>query len=210
MAASPDVVARVLGWAHVDFAPTHRQPSWWRVALATVLAIVLSLAADAALVAIGTHLYPATKGYSHFQFSDYAKLTVVGVLIGCAAWPIVTRISSAPRWLFFRLAILVTLVLWLPDVWIWHKGQPAHAVAVLMVMHLAIALITYNLLVHVAPVTARRVGRDARGQERGDRPVALRASRGRWRRPPATRRRRGAMARRDVRPRSARAWWRRR
>jgi hypothetical protein len=152
MAASPDVVERVLGWAKIDFHPSHRQPQWWRVALATVLSIGLSLAACAALVAIGEHVWPATKGFVHFQFSDYGKLTVVGVLVGCAAWPIVTRISSAPRWLFFRLAILVTLVLWLPDVWIWHKGEPAHGVVVLMAMHLAIALVTYNLLVHVAPV----------------------------------------------------------
>ena len=53
---------------------------------------------------------------------DYAKLTVVGVIIACVAWPIVTRMSSAPRWLFFRLAILVTLVLWLPDLYILYMG----------------------------------------------------------------------------------------
>ena len=86
-------------WSRIDFSPAHRQPQWWRVGLATVLAIALSLAADAALVAIGTRLFPATKGYVHFQFSDYAKLTVLGVVIACAGWPIVTRISSAPRWL---------------------------------------------------------------------------------------------------------------
>jgi hypothetical protein len=152
MAASPDVIDRVLVWTRVDFSPKHRQPSWARLALATVLAVVLSLAADAALVAIGKHLWPATQGYSHFQFADYAKLTVVGVLIACAAWPIVTRISSAPRWLFFRLAIVVTVFLWLPDLWILRQGQSAQGVAVLMVMHLAIALVTYNLLVHLAPV----------------------------------------------------------
>jgi hypothetical protein len=150
--ATPDVLDRVLTWAHVDLSPGHRQPSWWRVALATVLAICLSLAADAALVAVGEHLWPATKGYSHFQFADYSKLTIIGVLIACAAWPVVTRISSKPRWLFFRLAIAVTVVLWLPDLWIWHKGQPLHAVLILMLMHLAIALITYNLLVRLAPV----------------------------------------------------------
>jgi hypothetical protein len=44
------------------------------------------------------------------------------------------------------------VVLWLPDLFILYRGQPADAVAVLMVMHLAIALVTYNLLVHVAPV----------------------------------------------------------
>jgi hypothetical protein len=57
----------------------------------------------------------------HFQFSDYGKLTVIGVIIACAGWPVVTRVSSQPRWLFLRLAI---------------------------------AVVTYNLLVHVAPVRA--------------------------------------------------------
>ena len=57
---------------------------------------------------------PSTKGYVHFAFADYAKLTIVGVLIACAAWPVVARLSSAPRWLFFRLAIVVTLVLFCP------------------------------------------------------------------------------------------------
>jgi hypothetical protein len=157
MAASPDVSARALAWAHIDFSPAQRPPEWWRVALATVASVALSLAADATLVAIGTRVFPTTKGYVHFQFHDYAKLTVIGVLIACAAWPAVARLSSAPRWLFFRLAIVVTLVLWLPDLYIWHQGQPAQAVLVLMAMHLAIALVTYNLLVRLAPTRARGV-----------------------------------------------------
>jgi hypothetical protein len=152
VAASPDVTERLLSWARIDFHPSHRPPAWWRVGVATVLSIALSLAADAALVAIGTRLFPATNGYVHFQFHDYARLTVIGVVVACAAWPVVTRICAAPRWLFFRLAIVVTLVLFLPDIYIWHNGQPAQAVGVLMTMHLAIALITYNLLVHLAPV----------------------------------------------------------
>ena len=154
MAASPDVSERTLAWARIDLSPPHRPPAWWRVVVATALSVALSLAADAALVAIGTRLFPSTKGYVHFQFHDYARLTVIGVLIACAAWPIVARVSSAPRWLFFRLAIAVTLVLLLPDVYIWHQGQPALAVLVLMAMHVAIALVTYNLLVRLAPVRA--------------------------------------------------------
>jgi hypothetical protein len=154
VAASPDVVQRLLVWARVQGPPPGRPPMWWRVLLATVLSVGLSLAADAALVFVGTRLFPSTRGYAHFAFDDYAKLTVVGVLIACAAWPIVARLSSAPRWLFFRLAIAVTLVLLLPDLYIWHQGQPVHAVLVLMAMHLAIALITYNLLVRLAPVGA--------------------------------------------------------
>jgi hypothetical protein len=162
MAASPDVSERALAWARIDLSPTHRPPEWWRVLVATILSVAGSLAADALLVFIGTRVFPSTKGYVHFQFHDYAKLTVIGVLIACAAWPVVTRISSAPRWLFFRLAIAVTLVLLLPDIYIWHQGQPAKAVVVLMAMHLAIAVVTYNLLVHLAPVRSPLPSEDAR------------------------------------------------
>jgi hypothetical protein len=146
----PPLLGRALGLARVDLAPAHRQPSAARVAIATAASVAGSLAADAILVVIGEAVFPSIKGYVHFQFSDYAKLTVIGVLIACAGWPVVTRISSAPRWLFFRMAILVTLVLWLPDLYILHGGAPLRAVAVLMVMHLAIALVTYNCLVHIS------------------------------------------------------------
>ena len=152
----PSSLGRALGLARVDFAPAHRQPSGLRVAIATAVSVAGSLAVDAILVVIGEAVFPSTKGYVHFQFSDYSKLTIIGVLIACAAWPIVTRVSSAPRWLFFRLAIAVTLVLWLPDLYILHLGQPVQAVAVLMVMHLAIAVVTYNCLVHIAAIKSNR------------------------------------------------------
>ncbi len=148
----PPWLDRGLSLARVDFAPSHRQPSAARVLLALAVSLAGSLAADAILVVIGTTLFPSTKGYVHFQFHDYAKLTVIGVVIACLAWPVVTRISSAPRWLFFRLAVLVTLVLWLPDLYLLDLGQPGRAVAVLMVMHLAIALVTYYSLVWIARV----------------------------------------------------------
>ena len=151
----PPLLDRALGLARVDFAPSHRQPSGGRVLVALAVSLIGSLAADALLVAIGTAVFPATKGYGHFQFSDYAKLTIIGVVIASVAWPVVTRISSAPRWLFVRLALAVTVVLWLPDLYILYGGAPGRAVAVLAVMHLAIALITYNCLVHIAPVRAR-------------------------------------------------------
>ena len=64
----------------------------------------------------------------------------------------VARLTSDPRWVFLRLAIAVTAVLLLPDLYIWHLGQPGRAVLVLVAMHLAIGLITYNLLVRLAPV----------------------------------------------------------
>src|SRR5262249_7771496 len=142
--------------ARVDFSARRPQPSVARLLAATFAAIAGSLAADALLGAAGTALWPSLRGYPHFQFADYAKLTIVGVLIACAAWPVVTRITSSGRWLVCRLAVLVTVVLWLPDLYILAQGQPPEAVAVLMVMHLAIALVTYNLLVRVAAVPEGR------------------------------------------------------
>ncbi len=146
------MLGRLAAMARLDFAPRHRPPTAGRILVATVASIAGSLAADALLVMISQAIFPSTRGYAHFQGPDYAKLTVIGVIIACAAWPIVTRITSAPRWMFFRMAILVTLVLWLPDLYILHGGAPGEAVAVLMTMHVAIALVTYNLLVRVAPI----------------------------------------------------------
>ncbi len=146
---------RALDLAQIDTTPTHRQPSIARVVLATLTAVVASLAADAIIVATFTSLFPATKGYAHFRFGDYAKLTVIGVVIAGASWPVVTRITKAPRWLYLRLAVVVTLVLYLPDLYLLVRGQPPTAVAGLMAMHLAIALITYHLVVRLAPVDRR-------------------------------------------------------
>ncbi len=146
--------------ARVDFSPNHRPPSNLRVLAATVLSVVGSLLADALIVLVGTTVFPSTKGYVHFAFGDYARLTIIGVVVAGAAWPVVTRVSSAPRWLYLRLAVLVTLVLLLPDAYLLVKGEPAKAVAVLVTMHVAIALITYHTIVHLAPV--RRLRRTER------------------------------------------------
>jgi Na+/melibiose symporter-like transporter len=152
----PALARRQLSMVRVDFAPDHEQPTTARVAIATVVAVLGSLLADAALVAIGKAVFPSTKGYEHYQFGDYAKLTVIGVIFACLAWPVVTRVSSAPRWLFSRLAVLVTLVLLLPDVALLVKGDPPKAVLVLVLMHLAIAFVTYFALVGIAAVKPRR------------------------------------------------------
>ncbi len=152
MNSHPTTLEDALRLVRVDLSPGHRQPSGLMVLVATVASLVGALLADAALVAICTSVFPSTRGFVHFRFSDYAKLTVIGVVVACIAWPVVTRISSAPRWLYLRLAVVVTLVLLVPDLWILLQGEPAKAVAGLIVMHLAIAVITYNCMVRIARV----------------------------------------------------------
>jgi hypothetical protein len=160
-----ETLLKVLAIFKIDFAPTHKQPATGRLVLATLVSLVGSLAADAILVAIGTAIFPATKGYVHFVFSDYAKLTTVGVIIACSGWPLVTRVSSAPRWVFLRAAVLVTLILFLPDFYLLVRGDSAKAVLVLMVMHVAIALVTYQALVRLAPTRPVSTSPGAREEE---------------------------------------------
>ena len=130
----PEILQPWLEKFHIDFRP-HRQPSTYEVIFATITAVI---------------------GYEHFQFMSYAKLTIIGVLGACAGWPVVTRITSQPKWLFLRLAFAVTIVLLLPDLVIWILGQPGAAVFVLVWMHLAIAIVTYLSLVILAPVRGAR------------------------------------------------------
>jgi hypothetical protein len=61
---------RALLIAKIDFAPKDTQPAATRLLFATVVSLLGSLAIDTLLVAIGTRVFPSTKGFAHFQFSD--------------------------------------------------------------------------------------------------------------------------------------------
>lgn len=153
----PEVLHPLLRAFDIDFAPK-RPPATSMVAVATLVAIVLSLAADWGLAKIGIAVYPDQRNYQHFQFGEYAKLTIIGILGAGVAWPIVARISSKAKRLYFKLEVIVVLVTFLPDIAIWWLGQPATAVFVLVWMHVAIAVITYPVIVILAPVRSRPQG----------------------------------------------------
>lgn len=143
---------RALARVHVNLRSPQPGPHVPRLVLATVVAVAGSLVADALLVRLGTHVFPSVRHYGHFRFSDYSTLTVIGVLIACAGWPVVARISTAPRLLFGWLAVLVTVVLFAPDAYIYLvQRQPGRGVFVLIWMHVAIAIVTYVALVTIAP-----------------------------------------------------------
>lgn len=132
-------------------------PTGPRVATVTTLSALASIVVNAALVWLATAFDPALRHYSHFRLSDYGTLTVVGVAAAGAAWFFATRYLATPRPTFFRVAIIATLVLWLPDVWLFVKHEPTRAVVFLVLMHAAVAVITYNFLVFGAPHGTREV-----------------------------------------------------
>lgn len=149
---------RTLARLHVDVHGSQPGPSPVLVIVATVVAVAGSLVADALLVHLGQHVYPRVRHYGHFHFSDYGKLTVIGVLVACAGWPLVARFSTAPRRVFGWLAVLVTVVLFAPDAYIYVvQKQPGEGVFVLIWMHVAIAIVTYVALVTIAPPRAPAV-----------------------------------------------------
>jgi hypothetical protein len=127
------------------------QPSAWRWVLASLLAVGASLLACFGLASAAALLIPGLAGYGHFAFSDYSKLTIVGVVIACIGWPVVCWFTTSARRLYFWLAIAVTVVSLLPDVWILHLGQPSAGVVTLIAMHFALAVITYPAMVLIAP-----------------------------------------------------------
>ncbi len=104
----------------------------------------------------GRAVFPSTKGYVHFQFSDYAKLTVIGVVVACVGWPVVTRISSAPRWLYLRLAVAGHRGPAPPRRLDPLHGEPGQGSRRADGMHLAIAVVTYNCMVRIARVRRLR------------------------------------------------------
>jgi uncharacterized protein DUF6069 len=133
-------------------APGAAPPARRRVMAAGLIAAAASLAADAALASIGQAAFAVPASFGKFSFGTYALLTVLGVAGATATWAAVTRLCSRPRWLLTRLAALVTALFLIPDfLLLGTPGNPAGPVAILMLMHLAIAVITYTALVKIAP-----------------------------------------------------------
>lgn len=126
----------------LDFRPARSQPSIPLTALGIAVGVLLSVLVNMLIVHLAIALFPTLGGYQHFRFSDYARLTVVGALIACAGWPVLTRVSSAPVRIYLGLALLGTLVLFLPDLYILYVlREPGRAVATLMVMHVAVPVV---------------------------------------------------------------------
>jgi hypothetical protein len=156
---STTTLERVERLTHLDLRPLTDLPRASRVVLAGIVSIVGSLVVDAVLVAIGKALF-SPGDFGPFHFGSYAPLTVLGIVAAVVGWANLVRMCSEPRWVVTRAAILVTVVLLIPDFAIL-PNNPAGAVATLMVMHIAIAVITYASLLLVAPATGQARSRTA-------------------------------------------------
>lgn len=148
--ANSSVTDRVRRICGLDMSPTLLPPKLGRLVFASVLAVVCSLAVDDLIIKVAISVYPSDRGFSHFRPFDYGSLTILGVVAASAFWPVALRISSSGRQLFFRVAIVASILLWIPDLWLLARHESVSAVGALMTMHLAIALITYGALTRIA------------------------------------------------------------
>jgi hypothetical protein len=141
--------------------PDATPPAHRCVLAAGLAAAAVSLAADVVLATIGQAAFTVPASFGKFSFGTYALLTVLGVAGATATWAAVTRLSSRPKWLLTRLAALVTALFLIPDfLLLGTPGNPAGPVVILMLMHLAIAVITYTALTQVAPARYGLNGRE--------------------------------------------------
>jgi hypothetical protein len=152
--STPTLAARAMAMAKLDRRPLTDLPSNRKVAMAGVVAIVGSLVADAVLVAVARAAFSTPSTFGPFHFGSYAPLTILGVVGATVGWGILVRLSSQPLWVLLRAAVVVTVVLLIPDVMIL-PGNPKTAVLTLMVMHIAIAVATYSALRWISPATGQ-------------------------------------------------------
>lgn len=144
-----------LQWAvrltRLNLRPAVVQPSFARTGLGILVGVLLSLLVNWLIVRAAIAVLPDLGAFPHFQPSDYGRLTVLGSLIACVGWPILTRLSSSPGWIYGWIAALGTLVLWLPDVYIWAVlHEPGPAVLVLAAMHVSVVLVSCVCMVLIA------------------------------------------------------------
>jgi hypothetical protein len=139
----------------LDLPRGQAQPLLWRWVIGTVVAVLGSLLVCFALAKLASSADPGIAGYQHFKFSDYSRLTIIGVIAACVGWPLVTLISTSARRIYLWAAIVVVIVSLAPDVWILHLGQPAIGVATLAVMHIGLGVVTYPAMVLIAPQRVR-------------------------------------------------------
>jgi hypothetical protein len=150
------LTARAQALTNLDFQRLSHLPSLPRIALAGVASIVATLVADAVLVAIGRAVFDPPGWFGPFHFGSYAPLTVLGVVGATVGWAILVQVSSRPRWVLWRAAIVVTVVLLIPD-FVILPSNPTGGVVTLMVMHITIAVVTYWALLSIAPASGMPV-----------------------------------------------------
>ncbi|GAB3679862.1 DUF6069 family protein [Angustibacter aerolatus] len=132
---------------------TSRPHGLRRLATATLLAVVVGVAACALVVAVAR---AAGAGEGFTPFTIYPAYVAVGTVLAAVGWYLVGRRATAPRRLLTRLVPAVLVVSLVPDVWLGVSraipGTTWGAVAALAAMHVVVAATAVSVLTRFAPL----------------------------------------------------------
>ena len=123
-----------------------------RIVLATAIAILLAVPLALAIEAFARPVFAVSPEFEPFQ-GTVAPYTAGGVVLAGAVFAVLQRLIRHAARVYVRLAILLLVVSWIPDVallFINEPGATVPAVASLMVMHTVAAAIVVTLLIGIA------------------------------------------------------------
>ena len=124
---------------------------WRRLAVAGVVAVVLSLAANGLVRGVTLLLFDISPEFRPFTWPQLTLFTVIGVVGATLAYAWVLRRSPQPATRFRNIALVVLLLSFLPDVGLLVSqaapGMTIPAFWTLIVMHVATAAITVPTLI---------------------------------------------------------------
>ena len=123
-----------------------------RIVLATAIALVIAVPVDLAIEAFARQAFAVSPDFEPFQ-GTVAPYTAGGVILAGATFAVVRRFFRDATGVYVRLAIVVLVLSWIPDVallFINEPGATVPAVASLMVMHASAAAIVVSSLVKIA------------------------------------------------------------
>ncbi len=113
------------------------------------LAIVAAVAANFVVRALALAVLDVPADFIQLQSPAFLPFTVVGVLGAVIAFALVGRLSRAPVRTYTRLAIVVLVLSFIPDIGLLVSGAPGATlpgVLVLMVMHTVAAVVAVGIL----------------------------------------------------------------
>lgn len=119
---------------------------WW----VGLLAAVISVIANAVIVAIARRLFSVPPEFAPFTAPQFTFLTVAGVAGATIVFGIVGRFSKRPIRTYYWIAAAALVLSWLPDFGLLaarpFPGVTLQSVGTLMFMHVVTAAISVGLL----------------------------------------------------------------
>ena len=123
-----------------------------RAALATAVALIIAIPVDLAIEAFVRQAFSVSSDFPPFQGS-VGPYTAGGIVLAGVVYVVLPRVVHDADRVYVRIAIVVLVLSWIPDVallFINEPGASVPAVASLMVMHAVAAAIVVTSLVRIA------------------------------------------------------------